>query len=336
MTTDESKLCTGSAAEQAAYWFRVLEDQQTPQRLAAFTRWIEASPRNIKEFCLAQEVDNCLQEFLGTCAIDIDQLMEQARQDERAKRRRIWGASFAASIVLLSVASLALIDRQRVETTYTATYEPRFIKLDDKSEVDLNAQSVMRVAFSRGSRDVYLEEGEGIFDVRHDPRRPFRVHARKMIFEALGTQFDVRMEQDQTVMSVINGVVQAKPRFVLVKALSDPAGFKSIPKVTAGFSLVLDQSGRAAPLKRFDVAAATEWRPRLVFNYQSLAAIAEEFNRHNMAMKLRIEGQTLRERRFSISFRDSDPQSLINYLARDESLEFVYDANEIIIRERNQ
>ena len=75
--------------------------------------------------------------------------------------------------------------------------------LDDGTRVALNAGSRLRYASTYGvsSRDVYLD-GEGYFEVVHDEKRPFRVHARSSVIEDLGTRFTVRAYAEQATMEI--------------------------------------------------------------------------------------------------------------------------------------
>ncbi|PST83926.1 hypothetical protein C7T94_04060 [Pedobacter yulinensis] len=66
------------------------------------------------------------------------------------------------------------------------------VTLSDGTRVWLNSGSklIYPVRFSAGSREVYLE-GDAYFDVAHNPARPFRVHAKNMNIQVLGTEFYV-------------------------------------------------------------------------------------------------------------------------------------------------
>lgn len=67
------------------------------------------------------------------------------------------------------------------------------ITLEDGTRVWLNARSTLRypVKFTGGERHVELN-GEGLFDVTHNPERPFIVKAGKTTMTVRGTKFNVR------------------------------------------------------------------------------------------------------------------------------------------------
>jgi ferric-dicitrate binding protein FerR (iron transport regulator) len=68
----------------------------------------------------------------------------------------------------------------------------------------------LRVRLEDLRREVDLGRGEALFQVAHDLRRPFRVHTRAGLVEAVGTQFNVydRVNGD-TRVSVLEGKVRA-------------------------------------------------------------------------------------------------------------------------------
>lgn len=85
------------------------------------------------------------------------------------------------------------------------------IVLSDGTEVWLNAASSLRfpVTFSGNERTVDLI-GEGFFDVAKNPNMPFRVKTPKMRVNVLGTKFNVRSYDDDTVSqtTLIEGSVK--------------------------------------------------------------------------------------------------------------------------------
>ena len=64
--------------------------------------------------------------------------------------------------------------------------------LADGTNIWLNARSTLKYpsVFAGAKREVILD-GEGYFEVAHDPGKPFTVHSGGYTVEALGTQFDM-------------------------------------------------------------------------------------------------------------------------------------------------
>lgn len=85
------------------------------------------------------------------------------------------------------------------------------VKLYDGTNVWLNACSSLRYqnVFSSTERRVHLD-GEGFFDVSHNPEQPFIISVGKFDVEVLGTKFNIFSYpgQDDFVVSVVEGTVK--------------------------------------------------------------------------------------------------------------------------------
>lgn len=70
--------------------------------------------------------------------------------------------------------------------------------LSDGSSIVLQPNSSLRYpqSFKSDVRQVYLE-GEALFDIARDPRRPFLVYANELVTKVLGTSFSVRAYDDE-------------------------------------------------------------------------------------------------------------------------------------------
>ncbi|SEM62678.1 ferric-dicitrate binding protein FerR, regulates iron transport through sigma-19 [Mucilaginibacter gossypiicola] len=116
--------------------------------------------------------------------------------------RSMWfGYGIAASILLLC-SSAALVyfltkPLSIVPETYTTLStlngEIRKVTLPDSSVVWINAQSQIRVPsnFDKTIRQVYLDEGEAFFEVKHNIHKPFRVITAPLQVQVLGTSFNI-------------------------------------------------------------------------------------------------------------------------------------------------
>jgi transmembrane sensor len=121
----------------------------------------------------------------------------------------------AASAALLKIASTAKAPAAVAMREYVTPRGQRAtVRLDDGTRVTLGAQSRLRWGEPLGAqRDVYLD-GEALFTVAHDPRRPFRVHVGDAVMQDLGTEFSVRGYADdgRVVVVVKSGQVALSPR----------------------------------------------------------------------------------------------------------------------------
>lgn len=94
------------------------------------------------------------------------------------------------------------------ESYRTEVGEMRRIALSDGSTLVLNTDSKVQVRFEATRRNVRLLRGEGLFEVAHDPQRPFTVLTENLQVRAIGTVFAVRLRGATVNVTVSEGVVE--------------------------------------------------------------------------------------------------------------------------------
>jgi transmembrane sensor len=331
-----------NVAAQAAAWVDRLKSADAKER-EEFWDWIAASPIHVREILLAEQLDRELGAFDFDKRIDVQALIAEAASnvvaihEHRAaaeavaapSRRFGWKAAAAVCIALVT-AALAVYLYAVSGTTYkTAVGQQLVSKLDDGSVVYLDAESKVNVRFSAATRDLYLSQGQALFQVAHDPARPFRVHAENAVVEAIGTEFDVRVLADRTLVAVVEGTVQVSQ----VEQPPASAATATPAKLDAGESATIARDGQLERQVNIDTSNVTAWlERRLVFIDQPLSWIADEFNRYNVTPRLRIVGNALGARRFNGTFNAHNPESLANYLGQDASIVIERGSGEIVVR----
>lgn len=344
-------------AEQAADWMLRLKMSEDPKLHAALLAWLKASPLHVREFLLASCVDDVFQNLDAGRKVDVESLLARAAAnsnvipiDDRLPeprryeepRRRVGkalgaAASIAATAVLGLVGWFTYFGADRPHTYTTRVGEQRMFELNDGSVVTLNTQSSVQVRFDRTTRNIYLDEGQALFQVKHDATRPFRVHSNATVITAIGTQFDVRRYLDRTTVAVVEGTVQVSP--VIPTALTDAAE-ATIPfettKITAGEGITVSANGRVDRPEHVDTAASTAWQhQRLVFVDTTLEEIAREFNRYNAKPHLRVASDEVKHRMFTGSFNARSPESFVAYISQETDLLAERHDDEVVIRQRN-
>lgn len=347
-----------SIREQAAWWLTELQDD-APTVRAQFAAWLRESPRHVEEFLLFNALWQELDAMDPQRRMNLEQLIEQAKaahvtanvvylQDTAGDSRHAgswWGRSWklVAGLMAFGIGTVlawpwlspqleAFADFRADTRTYVTTIgEQRTIKLPDDSVVYLNARSRLRVGYSDRVREVILLEGEALFCVDRDAHRPFRVRAGDAVVQAIGTQFNVYRRPESTTVSVIEGVVQISNH-----APNAPARPLAIApeRLTAGRQAVVSASGAIAAQTPPDIDRALAWRERrLVFQSDPLEKIAAEFNRYNV-LQIRIEGDALRAKRLIGTFDADDPESLVQFLAKEPNVLVERSGKELAIRLR--
>lgn len=108
----------------------------------------------------------------------------------------------AATVLLLSaIGTLTYLFTKpsvSLKTTFviiqTQTGQVKQFILPDSSVIWVNAASKVRVpsTFNDSVRQVYLDEGEAFFEVKHNRRKPFRVQTIPIQVQVLGTSFNIK------------------------------------------------------------------------------------------------------------------------------------------------
>ncbi len=219
-----------------------------------------------------------------------------------ASRRRFAVAAACASMAVL--ATVFWWRSQQFPLYVTDIGERRSLTLADGSTVDLNARSSIRVEFSNSERRVELLDGQVLFQVAKDSRRPFVVRSGDATVRAIGTQFNVYRKSSGTTITVLEGRVAVLPAGGTPARPAVPAGLTGAPGggtvfLSAGEQVTVTPTAVPKPHPA-DVAATTAWVQRrpMVFDGTKLADVVEEFNLYNRR-QLVIDGATLSDLRVS-------------------------------------
>lgn len=161
------------------------------------------------------------------------------------------------------------------QTTYATSIGGReIIRLTDGSQIELNTNTVVRIADRANRREVWLEKGEAYFQIVHDGRHPFVVNAGTGRIVDIGTRFSVRRDDDRLRVAVSEGSVEfnanSESRFHPVVLKPGEVALATSDNLSVSreneASLTNDLSWRSGVLK---------------FHHTRLADAAAEFNRYN-------------------------------------------------------
>lgn len=329
-------------AGEAAEW-HVRRDRMDKQERAAFTAWLKESPRHLREFLIMETLGEQLKHadpqrrhdvraLLARPANDVAQLRDAQAlpaSEPPIRRWRKWRLSaLAAGMAIAAIAGWRFMPLLGGWQDFsTAIGEQRTIRLQDHSIVHLNTGSRLRVRFSDRQRDIRLLEGEALFKVRQEPSRPFRVHTREAVIQAVGTQFNVRRRTNDTLVAVIEGRVR----------VSDTRAHNASPpaSLSAGEEADVARAGNIRKRAIPDSLHVTAWQQRrLVFRENSLADIVAEFNRYNRTPKIDLEGFDGSAQHYTGTFDADNPRSLASLLALQTDLAIDITDDRIVIRSR--
>ncbi|MGE5489633.1 MAG: FecR family protein, partial [bacterium] len=198
------------------------------------------------------------------------------------------------------------------EAFRTAVGRPQTVKLPDGSEVTLNTDTVLRTRADKDRRLVYLERGQAFFKVAHDQRHPFVVTAAGRTVTALGTAFDVRVDNGAFTVTLVEGKVRVEEPVPAKPAAKGPqraVNFEAT-EMTAGSRLVATAQ-EPWRVTSANVVVDTSWtRDILIFDNQPLVAVVAELNRYS-DKKIVIADPTIEKTPISGTFRPGDVDSFV-------------------------
>lgn len=213
---------------------------------------------------------------------------------------------------------------QRYATTLG---EFRQITLADGSVVQINTDSALTVRLRRSERDLTLLRGEATFAVAPDRSRPFIVVVGSTGVRAVGTVFNVQKADGSVEVLVTKGVVAVGPPQDVVADHLVLAIVDAGQMATAASSRVTVES-----LDQEEIARRLAWHDgMLLFNGQSLADVAAQFNRYN-ERKLVIADPAVGRVRIGGYFRATDLDSFVRVLRERFGIAVIQESGRILLR----
>ncbi|MEE1924843.1 FecR family protein [Pseudomonas sp. 148P] len=257
----------------AQHWVVLLTSGDVdPADIAAARAWCAESPAHQQAFVEARR----LWQLSGHL------------QAPLVRRRPAW--PWATAAVLLIALGLGLVRHQAWDADYRTAYgEQQRIQLADGSHILLDSDSALDVSLQDNRRAITLRKGEALFEVAHDPQRPFQVQAGDLSATALGTVYAVRKQDDGVQVTVAQGRVA-------VNAEHDT--------LTLGAGEQVDwRAGAFQEKHKIDTGKALAWQHgRLVFEMAPLADVLAELQRYRPGYLL-IGDDSLRTLKVSGTFR---------------------------------
>jgi len=246
MTDREDKLQLASRSEQvtmqAASWVAQLDggSLSDADRLA-LKEWSARSPKHLHELRRLTAVWGGLDETLD---VVLDFSPTPSKQTLRSvfvswvqSRSSSQNGMLYASTGALACVFLACYVWLSASQQFTPIHqiyrtdvgEHKEFILADGSIATLNTNSILEFTLNKETRAILLHQGEAIFEVQHDPSKPFRVHAEDVVVEAVGTAFLVQLIGNEVDVTVTEGIIA----FSTDNALEDQSKTQSTDETKA-------------------------------------------------------------------------------------------------------
>ena len=346
-------------SEEAAHWWTLLHgDGATAADRRQFLTWVSRSPERIEAYLGMERLMAALQsqkvQWPDTSA---EALIREAKSSSEAASapatfpgpRAVahssvtpaesaggrwtglkWRVSLGAAAAAIAAAIVAfwLLLPAASQRYATGLGEQRSILLADGSRVTLNSASSIDVDLGERRRIVHLVRGEALFQVSHDPARPFDVHADGAVVRAIGTEFNVDIQSSYAAVTVLEGqvaVMSGAQASLPVPGGGPPASgrpaLQSFPAPPDALLLgvaqrvIITPAGMGNAQRVDDLSAVTAWtRRQLVFESRPLGEVVDELD-HSSAQRIVIQSGRLRRRRITGVIQLDDPSSLLSFLA---------------------
>ena len=361
--TSKDEQVRATIAEQASEWF-VTNDAGPldAEESASLVAWLKASPLHVEEFLGVAGIARNLRTAGADPQTSVEKLLGHARTEDGRPVQPLWSRVFAAlgaprqrqtaaaTLAALAVGSVGLLllwnfrPSPHVAAPAGATAlnlgtrhgEQLSRRLADESVLHLDTDSAVTIRYSTMERLVELTSGQAAFEVAHEPDRPFRVVAGPAEVVALGTKFNVRLEHDATLVTVVEGQVVVAPSPVSEKLGTHADGNHSPRSVRVSADQLIRVTAGEWPATPVAVnpLRTTSWLHRqIMFEHEPLSRVAAEFNRYG-PRPIEITTPELRDLEISGVFATDDSEAFIAFLRSLEGVRVEVTATRILVSKK--
>ncbi|NMR24448.1 hypothetical protein HH219_02590 [Pseudoalteromonas sp. NEC-BIFX-2020_015] len=305
--------------EQAADWLLLLEEKNSTEYPKALNDWLAQSKLHSDIFYKMQQLWQ-LSAQLDTTYVteqlaDIESISIVTPSEKKQPLTRYF--AIAAAFCLLSFTIFINTDRpvrQSIAVTtktspainiqneffQTAINEHKSITLADNSRVNLGANSQLAVRYSDTFRELTLYQGEALFSVSKDKRRPFIVRHQQSQVEALGTVFNVRANPSSIRVDVLEGVVSVAQQHII--------------KLTQGQAAEVTKTGAVIHSRALGDNLMMDWQQgRLVYQNARLGDVLNDVARYS-DLQITLDNQELAQLTYNGTLLTSEIDSWVNSL----------------------
>lgn len=334
---------TSEAEQAAAAWFIKLDVEQnaSEDELIEFVGWLRADPihEQLYERCkftwgLSTEIENDpdIANYISEISVQ-----EAAPQGNRHWLDRLTSLpAIAAGVIIAAFIGFLTANHYSSNETllatryHTAIGEQRSFELNDGSNLLLNTRTELLAEYSTDVRKIILQSGEALFDVAHDPARPFIVVAGGSTIEAIGTRFSIRKDATQVTVLLAEGSVKIEPA-----DKSQSNGIRS-RVLMPGEQVIYSQADGLEEVVEVDVAQALQWSVgKLTFSDAQLVDVVTEVNRYTPT-KIIIEDPSIRGEKISAYFFVENIDSLLFALDNTFNIEARRNAGKIYLSRKKE
>jgi len=276
----------------------------------------------------------------------------------KKSNNKLTAIALAASVAIISLFSTnALIERSflpfvsslheqgltQIQTLITPIGEQSSFTMNDGTHIQLNTNSIVKIAYTSSFRQLTLVQGEARFDVAKDKSRPFTVTSGEKSFTALGTIFNIQKNgESEMELMVTEGKVLIteshealeviKQTLLTVNVHNKNSNFSGI-LVTSGEKVVIENNSKA-PIKKISldqVQRDLAWQQgMLIFDGESLSDALIEVSRYTSS-RFKILEPKMANIKVSGYFKANDIDGLLASLKSNFNINYFKSADSTIL-----
>lgn len=286
--------------EAAATWYVQLNDGTVSEaQHRAWQAWMHASPQHAAAWARVETLQRQWSMMPKQAALSSLGAAKAQRREVLKMLGMLVAVGGASWLTVEQVPYRAMLAEQR-----TGMRERRSLRLDDGSQLEMNADTALDIRFDAQQRQIQLHRGEMLVQTAkaQDPR-PFVVHTADGSVRALGTRFSVRQLPDQTRVCVLQAAVEVRPLQHLDRPVRLEAGQQATFDRDAVNAVSLLPAGSTAWVQ--GMLSVDDWR---------LGDFVEELGRYRPGV-LRCD-PTIQGLSISGAFRIDDTDTVLQNLSK--------------------
>lgn len=339
ISRDEQRL------DAACRWILKLDNGPlTDPELLALTVWLDEDSENVDvllEIASLWDKVDTLSRLAGLFPHSNGNFQEAPRA------RNFWGAgsSVAAGLGIFVIGFTILLSVLNIEENtniprhaavyQTAVGEIKTVLLPDGSEIVLNTNSQLSLAFTSSARILSLSQGEILVRVAKEDR-PLSVVANDQIVQATGTAFSVEITEEE----YVNVMVTEGKVVVGIQSPNSDGDFSVPPELeilahnalSAGEALILgDPEAEKRSVTPEEIKVKLSWNEgRLIFRSEPLGRVLREVERYT-SVEFIILDESLKSKVLTGRFRTGDVETLLDLLESNFDINYQYEGKDRIL-----
>ena len=255
-----------------------------------------------KDYRPPKHSDNLIQ-FPGLKAPELAAKHPAIKSSAKPKSSHWLKTGLAVAATLLLITGVQTYRQTGIEHYQTAKGEHQTLFLADGSQIVLNTDSELSVEVHMFHRKVQLSRGEALFNVTHNPVRPFEVIAGNGMIHDIGTRFNVYAQADRVDVAVLEGKVD-----IVTDQHQSPV------VLSAGQAASYSRQGTVSAKSTVDLQTVAAWEHgKLIFDEQPLEDVLNQIARYH-TVEFQIADPKLRNIKISGSFKTGNLQLLLETL----------------------